>query len=660
MYLKYFSALVLFLTFSATSAQMPDTFGKLTNSEKQLTSYDKDSTAHAVVLHERGDNYYKLIDRRVRLVKEYHTKIKILDEKGFGYGTIKIPLYHHNNLAEKVTKIRAVTHNDGAQYNVLPKEIFTEDLSDRWQQKKFTFPKMQKGSILEYSYTIITPYDYNFKGWSFQSSIPKLYSEFNAKIPGNYVFNRSLTGALVLDINDAKVQKECFHIDGFAKAADCEVLKYAMKDIPAFKAENEYMLSENNYISRLEFELSQLNRFDGTTEKFTKSWKDVDREFRTDKDIGRQMNKKGFFEKNVPESLLTDGDALTKAKNIYEFVRDHYTWTGKNGSIFGTVRVKEAFDEKKGSVAEINMSLINLLKAADIKTNLVLLSTRDEALPKKIHPVISDFNYFIAKAEINGEDYLLDATDKFNPFGMLPFKALNHYGRVMDFKKESYWYDIRPEMKNRYQIRANLTFNVQEQKAEGIFDVTAMGYDAVYINKVLKQSTEEEYLDDMEEDINGEFQITGHELIKERSNEKKTSERFTFMIEDILKGDVVYLNPFLITFFDENPFQMEERNYPIDFGYPRNYKYSINIEIPEGYEVQELPEKQAVQVGDELVFLQFFHQQNLNQIALVFELSMKNTHFTAEAYTPLKNLFKHVTDIQKNSLVVFKKIGGSK
>ncbi|MCF6184500.1 MAG: UbiD family decarboxylase [Bacteroidales bacterium] len=74
-------------------------------------------------------------------------------------------------------------------------------------------------------------------------------------------------------------------------------MKYAIKDIPAFKEETDFMLSSNNYISRLDFELSQYNRFDGTTDKYTKSWEDVDREFRGDKNVGRQLTKKGFFEK---------------------------------------------------------------------------------------------------------------------------------------------------------------------------------------------------------------------------------------------------------------------------------------------------------------------------------------------------------------------------
>ncbi len=295
--------LLVFFPILFIDAQMPDTFGQVTNQERQLTGYDKDPEADAIVLYERGDNYFKVVDNRILLIKEYHSKIKILDEKGFDEGTVSISLRHNGMSTEKLTKIRAVTHNGVNQYNVLPNEIFEKDINEYRSEKSFTFPKLQKGSILEYSYTITSPFIYNFRGWDFQSNIPKIYSEFNASIPGNYEYNRALIGSLKLDINEAKIQKECFHIDGFSNSADCEVVKYAMRDIPAFKAENEFMLSAYNYISRLDFELSQYHRFDGTTDKYTKSWEDVDKEFRSDPDIGRQLTKSGLFRKERTRAI---------------------------------------------------------------------------------------------------------------------------------------------------------------------------------------------------------------------------------------------------------------------------------------------------------------------------------------------------------------------
>lgn len=302
------------------------------------------------------------------------------------------------------------------------------------------------------------------------------------------------------------------------------------------------------------------------------------------------------------------------------------------------------------------MSLINLLNAAGIKTNLMLLSTRQRGFPKKTHPVMSDFNYSIAKVTIDGKDYLLDATNKYLPFGMLPFKALNHYGRVMDFKKASYWFNIIPERRNRQQIRAQLKFNVKEKKATGLLDILSTGYNAVATNELLDQHSKEEYLENMEENIEGDLTLTSHKIREELSNDRKVAERFEIELENILDGDMVYFNPFLMRFFGENPFLLKERTYPVDFGYPRSFKYSINMTIPEGYQVHELPEDKLVRLGEKMVIFQFFHKASQNQVTLTFDLALNSSHIKAEDYQDLKDIFKHVVEVQNNSLVVFKKL----
>tara|TARA_R110002050_G_scaffold1281_4_gene9312 strand:+ start:54128 stop:56095 length:1968 start_codon:yes stop_codon:yes gene_type:complete len=647
----FFAALLCILK---TNAQEENSFGILTPEEKSFITYEKDSTANAVVLYEKGDNYFDIINNRIQIVKKYHIKIKILNEKGFDEGNIAIPYYHNENSSEKIEEIRGVTHNGTVKTSVIQSQIYSSDVHERVTEKRFAFPSIKEGSILEYSYKLITPYIYNFKGWDFQSNIPKIYSEFQAKIPGNYQYNRSLVGSLKLAINDASVKTGCFIVPGYDESASCEVLKYAMKDIPAFREEEDYMLAASNYISRIDFELATHYALNGTVNKYTKSWKDVDNEFKTDKDIGKQLRKNDFFEKNVPEELLTKGDELTKAKNIYAFIQNHFTWNEKYG-IYRDIRVKEAFEERKGNIGEINISLINLLNAAGIKTNLMLISTRNNGLPKKTHPVISDFNYVIAKAEIDGTTYLLDATDKFNPFGMLPFKCLNYYGRVMDFKNDSYWYDITIDEKSRQYIKTQISFDLNSNNAIGILDEINTGYNAINKKRFLNQQTEEEYIDSYENTSSGNFTISSYEYIEEASDDTKTSERFNYEIKNIINNDIVFLNPFFVKFFSKNPFTLEERNYPIDFGYKRNYTYLASIIIPEGYEVQELPKNKVVALEENNIALRFTCANSKDHINLSFNLSLKDSHYLPDDYPALKELFRHVINIQDNSVIVLKK-----
>lgn len=645
-----FSSLIL----NAQSKEIDEAFGKLSAFEKNFTIYEKDKEANAVVLHEKGDFYFKVINSSIYLVKNYHKKTKILNDKGYDYGKVAISYYKNKDSREKITDLKAITHNNGRKEYLSASQVFKNDINERWSEKTFAFSNVQVGSILEYKYTLISPFFFNLDGWNFQSNIPKLRSEFNAKIPGNYVYNRTLIGSLKLDTNESTIKKSCFSVPGLSKAADCEVLEYIMTDIPAFKEEEDYMLAASNYISRLDFELSQYHRFDGTIDKFTKTWAAVDKEFKYDKDIGRQLNKRGFFEKNVPENLLIEGDELTRAKNIYKFIQKHFTWNNKN-STYGKARVKDAFNARVGNAWEINMALINLLKSADIKSNLVLSSTRNNGLPKRNHPVMSDFNYVLAKVEIADKSYLLDATDKLMPFGMLPYRTLNYYGRVMDFKNESYWYDIVAKNNNKNQVQVLVKFDVEAKKAYGSMNAIKFGYDAVYTHKQINEYSEDEYLNTLEDNVEGDFEITDYKFIEERSSNSRVIERLDFEIQNALEGETVYFNPILMRFFDKNPFTLEERNYPIDFGYNRKYKYQLSIEIPEGYSVYEIPKSKQIRLGENLAFLKFIQDKNEQQITLMFELNLNNSYYESDMYEGLKEMFKYATDIQKNSLLILKK-----
>lgn len=83
---------------------------------------------------------------------------------------------------------------------------------------------------------------------------------------------------------------------------------------------------------------------------------------------------------------------------------------------------------------------------------------------------------------------------------------------------------------------------------------------------------------------------------------------------------------------------------------------SIHITIPEGYQVHELPENKAVQLVDKMVVFKFLHKEGANQIAITFDLTQNSSQIKVENYQGLKEVFKHLTDIQNNSLVVLKKL----
>src|SRR5205085_10865348 len=115
-------------------------------------------------------------------------------------------------------------------------------------------------------------------------------------------------------------------------------------------------------------------------------------------------------------------DPLTKAKRVYEFVKQKFEWNGVYG-LYSEYGLRKALDLGKGNVGDINLTLIASLVAADLNAEPVILSTRANGFPVELHPVLSDFNYVIARLTIDNKTYLLDATDDFLPFGLIPARC---------------------------------------------------------------------------------------------------------------------------------------------------------------------------------------------------------------------------------------------
>ena len=77
--MKHFLPL-LFLVFAIYYQSLAQNFdfGKITAQELQMKKYDRDTSAHAVVLNEYGKAYITTGDN-IRLQFEHHVKIKIFD-----------------------------------------------------------------------------------------------------------------------------------------------------------------------------------------------------------------------------------------------------------------------------------------------------------------------------------------------------------------------------------------------------------------------------------------------------------------------------------------------------------------------------------------------------------------------------------------------------
>ena len=629
-------------------------FGSFLHSELDMRTYEKDTTAAAVVLNEFG---YAYIDNQTfNLLFEYHVKIKILKSDGLSQGNFSIPLYKgQGGKIELLREIKATTFNKvNGRVEETPidaKNVYSENMSKNLDAKKLALPGVRVGSVIEVLYTIESPYIYNFRRWDFQADIPKIQSEFWAQIPANYIYNIVLKGPLSLSKNESSVVEKC--VARGSAYANCALLKYGMKNIPAFH-EEDYMTARSNFLSSINFELSEIHHFDGQIDKITREWKDAEQELRRDSRFGLQLKKGKEIGQRLLPLIAGITDEKEKAVIVYNFIKSSYRWNGVH-TFLSESGIRKAFDQKTGDVGDINLSLIAALNFAGLIAEPLLLSTRANGLPTELHPVLSDFNYVVAKVNIGEQVYLLDATDPYLMFGMLPEKCFNGKGRVFG-EKGSYWYDLTPRHRSRNLTMFDLTLHSSGSfvgKLERIFE----GYESVNQRKHLTGfNTYEEYVADLRKKL-GQIQVNNFEITGADDFEGPIKESFAITLEgfDRLDQTTLLINPFFANRIERNPFQSKERHYPIDFAIPFEKTMVLNLTYPDSYELVGAPERNAValpQGGGKFLF----EITNMgNRLTLNYVLSISKSVYNPVEYQYLKELYSRIIQVQNGDLILSRK-----
>jgi hypothetical protein len=637
-------------------------YGQLDSEALEMKKYDKDTSAHAVVLREYGTSRITIgSDDNIKLIFEYHVKIKIFDSKGFDNGTIAIKVHNSesNNSTEEVDNIAGITYykdeNGAIQQNTLdPKKVYTTRDYKYQSTMKFTMPGLRNGCVIEYKYRLESPFFLDhFRPWEFQSDIPKIYSEYEAHIPGHFTYNAAIRGNLKLTKTKSEVERGCFSTHG--ASSDCSDISYGMGDIPAF-VEEDYMTSPKNFLSAINFELVEyIDPYRGVKVKATKEWKDIDYLLKTDQSFGTQLKRKELLKDRMAPVLVGKSDELEKAKAIYAYLQKWFKWNEYIG--IQSEGLKKALDSHSGSIADINISLIAALNSAGINTEAVLLSTRDHGLVNDLYPALNDFNYVIAKANIGDKSYLLDATDPLLAFGMLPKKCLNDKGRVFSLDKPSYWMDMS-DSKQREHSTYTFDLTLQDNgRLKGTIIHYSSGYSGYLKRKEIKKfNTIDEYVENMDEKL-PKLKILKSSITNLDSLDMALGETYEVELDvfDNLNHDRLRFNPFILNWITANPFKLAERDYPVDWGMPSDERYILTLHLPSQYSIENPPQNVAFGMPNNGgKFLTDFESDN-NTFTFSHITQFNRSIYGADEYPYLKELYNKIILSEKNELVFKKK-----
>lgn len=632
------------------------TFGRPTSEEVELKKYAKDTSANAVVLNEFGTAY--ISNQNGNLIFEYHVRIKIFNSRGFEHGNVEIPVRISDaNNFETIRDIKAITfypdENHAIRSSTLDaKQIFKEKKAGKYYDlTKFALPNLRDNCIIEYSYQIESPFLRTFRTWDFQSDIPKIYSEFCAKIPAVYNYKVTLRGPFKLTKNVGVVDKECFTPGGGFKA-DCSKMTYAMADVPAF-VEEDYMTAASNFKAAMSFELSDYVDHRGGKHNLSKEWKDIDRDLKTEEWFGIQLKRKDFFKDKISPVIANKSTELDRAKAIYSFMQGWFKWNNYYGK-YSDTGIKKAFENRSGSSADINLALVTAMNAANLNAEPVILSTRNNGLLNPLFPNLTNFDYVVCNVTIAENSYLLDATDPMLPFGLLPLRCINDRGRLMSFDKPSSWIDLKASQKEYKNIRVNLLVD-DTGKVNGDVIVTTDGYAAYERRKAIKKfNTTEEYVEDLDERM-PKIKITKSAFLNIDSLENRLTESFNIEI-NAAQNEQININPYFMNRIAENPFKLAERTYPVDLGAPVETRVIMQLKFPDKFKAHNLPEPLALSLPNSGG--RFITQASLdgNTVILSYMMQLTKSVYSSEEYYFLKELYNKIIQTQQADIILKEKI----
>ncbi len=647
-------------------------FGKISSEDFHLPKTDIiDSSTSAVILADQGSTSFVGNKQGwVSYVFKRQRRIRIINKKAFDLATVHIPLYVRDEHAEKVDNLNAVTYN--LENGVITETkldktgIFDDKLDKNHLEKKFTMPAVKEGSIIEYSYTIISDFYFNIPEWQFQSiEYPTLWSEYEISIPRLvfYVSVRHGIHPFCIDktteghdsyLIRTKPAEGSLQLEGenLTVSSITDKHHWAMKDIPAFKTE-DYLTTPVNYADKIEFQLSHTYNGSEIQDEMN-SWKKATEQLLKKEDFGQPLQEDNYWLNDMLQEIGSKATDLEQAKAVYYYVSSHFACTNYNWPFIKTT-LRDFVKKRNGTVGDVNLLLIALLRQKRIDAEPVLLSTREHGFNPPSYPVIDRLNYVICRTRINNHIYYLDAAHPGLGFGQLPGNCYNGHARIISEKDSASIY-FEPDSLRERKLTMVIIANTNNKGAlEGSYQSTLGNQESYNTREKIIRSGKKEYFKSIQTAWGEDLSISNPDIDSLDQPENPVKIHYDFSMKHDEGAPIIYFNPLFTEAYRENPFKASERKYPVEMSYTFDDTYVLNMDIPDGYTVDELPKSVRVAYNGNEGLFEYIVMNTNNSIQLRCRVRLDRAEFAPEDYSSLRDFFGFIVKKESEDIVLKKK-----
>ena len=630
-------------------------FGEVSKEELKETINDQFPEANATILYRKQFIFFKNTGNKLPIQNtEIYERIKIYNRAGFDQATKFIELYNNDN----ISNLKAVT------YNLVGDEIISQSFKkdsivktvngSEIKTLKYVLPDLKEGCILEYNYTLKSE-------CCLTSSIPLQMAVPIKKIDVRLVIPDSLNSKTIFNPNSSIIPKldkssrvreiesnvtSEKSVEGIAGSKVSEsVIIISDSNIPAFK--EEPFANNDSYRAKLSLEFSQIEAVNDT--KIYADWNVVSSAISSKSGFNDELEDSDVFQNDVISVLNGTEDPFQKAALLFNYVKLKIKWNGLEGYLTNQ-GVSKAYKNGKGNIADINLTLLSMLRYAGLNANPVLLNTLSPEIPSQ--PSDKEFNYVICQVQLEDKYILLDATDEFSSPNILPLRALNGPGLLIKDDGTSSWLDLNPKKPSTNKVTINTKINL-DTSIRGDIKIQYSDYQSSKYRNEIKDSSEKDIINSIEKSKGG-LNIYNFKSIVESDLSNNVNQSFEFVSNSTINkiGNRLYFSPLLFLETNENPFNEESRQYPIDFKFPFENQYKINIIFPEGYELESLPKNKIIQFNDNDGEFSYYARKTGKILQFMITLKLNKTQVVTDEYQLIKQFYEAMFDKKKEKVIL--------
>ncbi len=117
----------------------------------------------------------------------------------------------------------------------------------------------------------------------------------------------------------------------------------------------------------------------------------------------------------------------------------------------------------------------------------------------------------------------------------------------------------------------------------------------------------------------------------------------------------MYINPMFGEAQKDNPFKSAKRYYPVEMPYAFDETYILDLQIPEGYVVDEVPKSTRAMFNENEGFFEYIIAVTSESIKLRSRIKLTRATYEPEDYETLRNFFAMIVKKHAEQIVLKKK-----